>query len=150
MSREYAHVILGVPVAVQTEIRDYLNDNSTGGELVREALRDLHPDKICNVVYSGTTYGIYLITVDDDTDAGLLRRIRDRWPTIYVIAAWKQNGVPLGQTWDENGVITGTPRYTLTPARYAALKAAWPVEFVTVGGLLIPINIMQGQIRWTY
>lgn len=148
--RQYAHVMLGVPVSVQTQIRDYLADDTKRGDAIREVLKSLHPDKLCSPSLGGTTYGIYLITVDDDTDAGNLRRILDQWPTIYVVGAWRQNGLPLGQSYDENGAIVGTPKYSLTATRYNALKAAWPAGFTDGSGKLVPPNRMQGQTDWSY
>lgn len=148
--RQYAHVMLGVPVSVQTQIRDYIADDTKRGDAIRVVLKSLHPDKVCNVSLGGTTYGIYLITVDDDTDAGNIRRILDQWPTIYLVTAWRQNGLRVGQSYDENGGIVGTPKYTLTTVRYNALKAAWPTEHIDADGKLRPPNRMQGQTDWSY
>lgn len=150
--RRYAHVILGVPTAVRSEIAAYLNDDTRRGERLRELLHSLHPDRICQVTLGGTVYHIYTITVDDDTDAGNIRLLLDRWSTIRIVAAFKQDGVQLGQTRvrDENGgeVIIGTPKYSITQTQYNLLKASWPVEFVVNNSMLIPTNIMQGQIIW--
>lgn len=150
MTREYAHVMLGVPASVQAQVRAYVNDDTKRGDAIRRVLDALHPDKICDVPIGGTTYGVFLITVDDDTDAGNIRRILNQWPTIRIVNAWRQNGLPLGQSYDADGNVVGTPRFSLTTNQYNALKAAWPTEFIIGSGLMIPPNIVQGQILWAY
>lgn len=150
MSRQYAHVLLGVPGAVRTGIISYLDDDTKRGEALREMMQALNPDRICQVSLGGTTYHIYSITVDDDTDAGNIRLLLDRWPTIVRVAAFRQSGEQLGQTRDASGNLTGTPRYSLTPTRYAALKAAWPAAHINADGKLTPPNRVQGQTDWSY
>lgn len=150
-NRLYVHVLLGVPAAVQTEVRDYLDDDTKRGDAIRSVLDSLDPTRICTVTIAGTSYGVFLVTVDDDTDAGNIRRILDRWPTVRVVQAWRQEtGLPLGQSYDADGNVIGTPRFTLTAAQYTALKAAWPAEFINADGKLVPPSRMQGQTDWQY
>jgi hypothetical protein len=112
-------------------------------------MKSLHCERVCIAPYRGTNYHVYLITVDDDQDAGNIRLLLNRWPSIKRLAAFRQTGEQLGQTRNADGTITGTPRFQLSPAEYAELKAAWPAEFVVNGSMIIPPNIVQGQIIWT-
>lgn len=153
MSRGAVHVLIGVTGAVRQEIGDLLNDTTKDGNALRSTLLALHRERICQVMWGATTYHVYLITADEDVDNGDLLRIRNRWPSILVGAAWRQNGVQLGQVRAEDGTISGTPRYVLTTTRYNALMGAWPEEFIVMlGGIpyLTPPNLVQGQIRWYF
>jgi hypothetical protein len=148
--RLYTHVILGVPGAVRAEIANYLDDDTKRGEALRNMMRALHRERVCIAPYRGTSYHVYLITVDDDMDAGNIRLLLNRWPTIVRLAAFRQTGEQLGQTRNDDGTVTGTPRYQLDPAEYAALKAVWPAAHINADGKLTPPNRMQGQTDWSF
>lgn len=146
----YAHVMLGVPTAVLQEVKDLKDDATKAGDAVREVLELLDPEKRAVVLYGGTTYHVYLITVDDDLDEGAIKRLKQHWPTIKILLAFDtRTGLQVGQSRDEQGNVTGTPRYTLTTAQRTALLSAFDPTYV-VGGKLTPPNRMQGQTDWEY
>lgn len=150
MSRGAIHALIGVTTTVRQEIGDLLDAPTDGGSTLRHILLALHRERVCPVLFGATIYHMYLITTDDDVDNGDMQLVKARWPTIFVAAAWRQNGVQLGQTRGEDGTISGTPRFMLTSAQYLTLMSSWPTAHILSGLKLLPPNIVQGQTRWEY
>lgn len=144
---KYAHVLLGIPNALHAGFLLFRDDETLKGDMVRMVLGTLHNEKICQFPLSGLVHHVYSITVDDDLDAGNLSRILNKWPTVRRLAAFGHDGLQVGQSYDADGNVVGTPKVKLTAAQMTALRNAWPVEFV-IDGRLTPPNAVQGQTRW--
>lgn len=152
-THRYAHIMLGVPVPVQVEMATYLADDATRDDILRAVLNTLHPlppEQICAALIAGVLYGIYLITADEDVDAGNITHVLSRWSSIIRVAAHTQRGLPVGVAHAATGELVGVPRFTLPALDYLALKAAWPVSFLDGSGKLLPPSRMHGQIDWKF
>lgn len=151
MNKKYYQALIAVPNALLSEIAALRNDDTKTGDKVRAVLMALHPDKYCVMPFSSINHSVYTITVDDDLDAGDMKWIKEKWPTIFVIAAFNQEtGLQVGQSRDAAGNITGTPRFAMTASQYSQLKASWPAGGLNADLTLRPMNRMQGQRDWSY
>lgn len=115
------------------------------------ALSSLRADVVCmanfcrgmfkDIQFRGKTYSPTHITIYASKRADVEAFFAEEAANVSIIGVWNKDGSPLGQYFDENGVLQGTPEYPMDETTILSITKS------TVDGF-IPTTATEALATW--